>query len=43
MDKVVENNFQNGKFILGLGDEKEKVSKAIEEILNIISVNKENI
>jgi hypothetical protein len=43
MDKLVENNFQNGKFILGLGDEKEKVNQAINNILEIISVNKENI
>lgn len=36
MDKVVENNFSNGKFVLGLGDTPENVNKALGEIFELI-------
>jgi hypothetical protein len=40
MTNVVEDNFRDGRFVLGLDDTEEKVNKAIESIFSIICTEK---
>jgi hypothetical protein len=41
MGNLVKDNFEHGRFVLGMGDSEENVSKAIEDVLNIVCVDKQ--
>ena len=40
MGNVIENNFEDDKFVLGMGDTDENISKSLDEILNLICFEK---